>query len=139
MKKTTAKNQKPATDTKARNKLQKAFNKTFKTGEKAVDTTPLSQDIPEDYREAFSDELPSRNANTTNWSAPEDRGEDLMEERDPFMQQPERDTQVPPELIQERAYHLYEQRGGNPGDNLADWFEAERQLRGEITSRKKKR
>jgi|GEM_PF-6049847 len=52
----------------------------------------------------------------------------------PFTRQLERDTEIPPELIQERAYRLYEQRGGNPNDDLADWFEAERQLRRERRS-----
>jgi hypothetical protein len=129
-------NKKSTVSSKARSKIKDIFNKTFQTGEKATDTTQLDRDIPEEFREPMS-ELPSSESNRTNWSEPEDRGEDLINERDPFVQQPERDTEVPPELIQQRAYQLYEQRGGNPGDNLSDWFEAERQLRGEMTSRKK--
>ena len=103
--------------------------------EKNFETVPLREDISDDFREG--DELGAHKKNMTNWSAPEDRGEDLINEIDPFIQQPERDTQIPPELIQEHAYRLYEQRGGNHGDNLADWFEAERRVRGEVSSRKK--
>jgi hypothetical protein len=137
MKKSSANKKQTATSSKARSKIKDIFSKTFGTGEKATDTARLDRDVPEEFRAPLSNELPASEPNRTNWSEPEDRGEDLINERDPFTQQPERDTEVPPELIQERAYQLYEQRGGNPGDNLSDWFEAERQLRGEMVSRKK--
>ncbi len=101
-----------------------------RTGEKAIDATGVDQDVPESFRQPLPDRA-KRVQDETNWSQAEDRGEDLINERDPFVQQPERDTDIPPELVQERAYRLYEQRGGNSGDDLADWFEAERQLRGE--------
>jgi hypothetical protein len=124
--------------TALRNKSKNLFNKSIKSREKAIDTTPLSRDISNDFREPIPNELAFEEPNAVNWSGAEDRGEDLINERDPFVQQPERDTEIPPELIQERAYLLYEQRvaaSSNP-DNLADWFEAERQLRGEIASRR---
>jgi hypothetical protein len=35
------------------------------------------------------------------------------------------------EEIALRAYHLYMERGGVPGNELEDWIEAERQLVGE--------
>ena len=137
MKKATFKARKPTPKPKPQPKRKDFLDQTFPGGEKAIDTTKLDQDIPEEFREPVPNELPSEKPNRANWSAGEDRGEDLINERDPFIQQPEKDTQVPPELIQERAYYLYEQRGGNPGGNLADWFEAERQLRGEIALRTK--
>jgi hypothetical protein len=124
----------------AKSKKNSAFAPRIKSripkgfGEKPLDTVPLRDDIAEDERES---ELSMNKKNTTNWSAAEDRGEDLINETDPFVQQPERDTQIPPELIQEHAYRLYEQRGGGHGDNLADWFEAERKLRGEVANRTK--
>jgi hypothetical protein len=31
-------------------------------------------------------------------------------------------------LIAQRAYELFEARGGEPGHDQADWFEAERQI-----------
>jgi hypothetical protein len=33
--------------------------------------------------------------------------------------------------VRERAYQLYLARGGREGDDLHDWFEAERQLEAE--------
>jgi len=37
--------------------------------------------------------------------------------------------------IEVRAYELYEQRGGEPGHELEDWLEAEREI-GKITMAK---
>jgi hypothetical protein len=112
------------------------YSSNRRPGEKSVDTIELDHDIPEGFRDANLDDLAEEAPDTTkNWSQPEDRGEDLINERDPFIQQPERDTEIPPELVQERAYRLYEQRGEETGDNLSDWFEAERQVRGELGRR----
>jgi hypothetical protein len=97
--------------------------------EKTIDAVRLNRDIPDSFRETVPNEMSDHQSHNVNWSAAEDRGEDLASMRDPFMQQPERDTEIPPELIQERAYKLYEQRGGRDGDDLTDWFEAERQLK----------
>jgi hypothetical protein len=36
------------------------------------------------------------------------------------------------QLVEKRAYDLYEKRGYLPGDDLADWFEAERLVQEEI-------
>jgi hypothetical protein len=118
--------------------MERSWPQTINSKEKSIDSIKLDHDIPEDYREASGNEIDKNQANITNWSQAEDRGEDLINERDPFIQQPERDTEIPPELIQERAYKLYEQRGNNPGDNLSDWFNAERQLRKEIGKQKLK-
>jgi hypothetical protein len=101
-------------------------------GEKTVDAVELNQEVAEEFRETTDILEPGQTDTTQNCSQPEDRGEDLINETDPFIQQPEKDTQIPPELIQQRAYHLYEQRGDASGNNLADWFEAERQLRREV-------
>jgi hypothetical protein len=107
-------------------------SRTKPENEKAIDTVELTQEIPEEFREIPSHELqPSSSDTSINWSQADDRSEDLINETDPFIQQPERNTQIPAELIQKRAYYLYEQRGCGPDGNLADWFEAERQLRKE--------
>ena len=38
-------------------------------------------------------------------------------------------TPVPPERIAARAFELYLARGGEPGQELEDWFRAEAELR----------
>jgi hypothetical protein len=38
------------------------------------------------------------------------------------------------QLIAQRAYELFEARGGEPGHDQADWFEAERQVDAEYFS-----
>jgi hypothetical protein len=119
------------------NTINEALNrKIIEEQERSLDGEKLDQDISEEYREAIPLEEESEKVTDQNWSRPQDRGEDLINERDPFIQQPELDTQIPPELIQQRAYQLYEERGKNPDGDLADWFEAERQLRGEIVKRR---
>jgi len=40
-------------------------------------------------------------------------------------------TLVSPERIAARAFELYLARGGEPGQDLEDWFRAEAQLRGD--------
>lgn len=37
-----------------------------------------------------------------------------------------------PEQIQQRAYELYQARGGAPGHDWDDWLQAEQQLCGEL-------
>ena len=43
---------------------------------------------------------------------------------------PEREVVLPShaEEIRNRAYEIYLQRGGQPGDELEDWLRAEREL-----------
>jgi hypothetical protein len=43
---------------------------------------------------------------------------------------PEREVVLPfrEEEIRNRAYEIYLQRGGQPGDELEDWLRAEREL-----------
>lgn len=36
---------------------------------------------------------------------------------------------APEETVRERAYELYEQRGGEPGHDWDDWLQAERELK----------
>ena len=47
-----------------------------------------------------------------------------------------RTTTLTPErfkgLVQKRAYELCQKRGSSPGNDLADWFEAEKQIRREL-------
>lgn len=37
--------------------------------------------------------------------------------------------------IQKKAYQIYEKRGSTEGNDLADWFEAERQVKKELSLR----
>jgi len=39
--------------------------------------------------------------------------------------------------IADRAFELYVSRGGEHGDDIGDWFEAERQLRTELQPKKR--
>jgi hypothetical protein len=39
---------------------------------------------------------------------------------------------ITPEQIAERAYYIFLERGGRPGDQFADWVQAERQLREQL-------
>jgi hypothetical protein len=39
-------------------------------------------------------------------------------------------SSISEEDIRRRAYELYEARNGNGGDPVADWYDAERELRG---------
>ena len=41
-------------------------------------------------------------------------------------------ARIPPERIAERAYRKFLARGGRHGNDLRDWFEAERELKAEI-------
>jgi hypothetical protein len=36
---------------------------------------------------------------------------------------------VPPDVVQKRAFEIYCERKGAPGDALSDWLQAERELR----------
>ena len=38
------------------------------------------------------------------------------------------------ERISQRAYEFYELRGGTPGHDAEDWFEAERQIEAEVAT-----
>src|SRR4051812_3098566 len=72
-------------------------------GEKNIDTVPLTAEVSQEYR-AFGEEIqPSKSKNIHNWSQEDDRSEDLINARDPFMQQPERDSEIPPELNPETS------------------------------------
>ena len=50
--------------------------------------------------------------------------EELTEAPEPVVAQ-----EIPHEHIAVRAYHIYLSRGTRPGDQVADWFAAERELR----------
>ncbi len=141
MKKNTLKFKKNAEledDLLAISESEASYPQTFDTKEEPIDSTTLDQDVPEDFREAVPNEL-GQKPNLTNWSADPDRSEDLIEERDPFTQQPQLDTQTPPELNQAHSYQLNEQRGSSPDENLADRFEEERRPRREKIAKRSKR
>ena len=38
-------------------------------------------------------------------------------------------------LVEKKAYELYEKRGRKPGHSMDDWLEAERIVRGKLSSR----
>lgn len=44
------------------------------------------------------------------------------------------DTQTPPadDQIRQRAYEIFQARGGEPGHGLDDWLHAERELKEEL-------
>jgi hypothetical protein len=44
---------------------------------------------------------------------------------------PQEQPSVPEEAIRDRAHQLYEQRGSEPGHDLEDWLQAERELQTE--------
>jgi Protein of unknown function (DUF2934) len=55
-----------------------------------------------------------------------------MESLSPATQKPRAATSQPTqEEIALRAYHIYLQRGGAPGNEFQDWMQAERELLGE--------
>jgi hypothetical protein len=55
-----------------------------------------------------------------------------MESPSPATQKPRTATLQPTqEEIALRAYHIYLQRGGAPGNEFQDWMQAERELLGE--------
>ena len=114
------------------------YPQTVDSREKAIDSTRLDGDIPEGFRESLPNEMEQEKPNLTNWSEAENRSEDLIEERDPFIQQPELDTQIPPELSQSPAYKLYGQESDALDDNLAKRLAKERHTRKQKTFRKKK-
>lgn len=52
-----------------------------------------------------------------------------MMETPPVPQKPQAPSNLPtPEEIALRAYYIYLQRAGAPGDEVADWVQAEREL-----------
>jgi len=95
------------------------------------DYTKLDQEIPEEFRDPLPNTLNSDQKNAGNWSQPENRSDDLIEERDLYTQQPELDTMTPPELIQKDPNLLPEQRLAEKKkpEDLAEFFDAERSLR----------
>lgn len=40
--------------------------------------------------------------------------------------------------IRQRAYERYQERGGEHGHDMDDWFEAEREIEGDVTERSSK-
>src|SRR4051812_42124474 len=127
------KKKRASTKPKAGEFSRKAWPRNAHRTEQSLDSVALNKDLSEAFRDTTPHDMDS-SLNTANWSSAEDRGEDLINERDPFMQQPERDTEIPPELVQDRPYHLYEQQGGDAEGNMSDWFETERRRRGEQLS-----
>ena len=50
------------------------------------------------------------------------------ESSSPTMEKPRVANQLTQEEVELRAYHIYLERGGIPGNELEDWIAAERQL-----------
>jgi hypothetical protein len=44
---------------------------------------------------------------------------------------PQEQPSVPEEAIRSRAHQLYEERGAEPGHDVDDWLQAERELKSE--------
>lgn len=42
---------------------------------------------------------------------------------------PRAESQIPEELIRQRAHEIFLERGSQPGQELEDWLQAERELR----------
>lgn len=49
----------------------------------------------------------------------------------PRGRKPALDAEVTEDAIRERAYQISQRRGGEPGRELDDWLQAERELRGD--------
>lgn len=100
-----------------------------RVNEKAVDAESLGLEVPENGREPASNDVASGTFNTVNWSETPDRGEDLANMRDPFMQKPELDTEIPPELAQTKASDT-----PDADENLADRFDKERKSQSPLST-----
>jgi hypothetical protein len=48
------------------------------------------------------------------------------------------DTITVEEKVRARAFELYQSRGGKPGSDLHDWFQAEKEINGKTDTKKKK-
>lgn len=55
---------------------------------------------------------------------------DKSKSLEPRLQEPDSSSDIE-ERVRERAYELYEQRGRVDGFALADWFQAETEMKGE--------
>jgi hypothetical protein len=106
------------------NKSEKGWTDVTDKSEQSIDTVPLNKEVAQEYR-GLNDEMENTNPNeNTNWSQEDDRSEDLINTRDHFMQQPERNAEVPPELNQKRSEDEYDQYA-----DLASLFEKERKTK----------
>ena len=106
------------------------FNPLGSEQEQLQDSDSLTSDVTEQFRDP-RDIKENAAPSNANWSQEQDRSDDLAEMKDPFIQQPERDTQTPPELAQERQPRPAGQIGGQPPatEDLAHLFDRERKLR----------
>lgn len=98
--------------------------------EQLQDSEALTSEVTEQFRDS-TDIKENAAPSNANWSQEQDRSDDLAEMKDPFIQQPERDTQNPPELARERQPGPAGQIGGQPQatEDLAHLFDRERKLR----------
>lgn len=96
-------------------------------GESFSDSEPLTQEVSERFRDT-TDSRENNRLPTDDWSMSQDRGEDLADMKDPFIQQPERDTQTPPELTQGKLRGMVGQNSSQPenAEDLAHLFDRER-------------
>ncbi len=122
MKKISGEKKTSASKSKAKSRLSKTLRRVPRIKEKIFLMEPLEKDIPEEDREGFSSMTVTEISTTNQGSEFEDRGEDLANMRDPFVQGPERDTEIPPELRQNKAGETFHE-----DENLADQFDLERE------------
>lgn len=92
--------------------------------EKAIDSGILDRDITEEFGDLAPAVLDD-NSVVLNGTEAVDRGDDLVNIRDHFIQQPDISAEIPPELVQ--LPNTDDNVG--PAENLADRFEAERKTR----------
>ena len=87
-----------------------------------VESNRLGIDVPEEFRDAE----PNRINDEGDRDGTQSKVRDRLNRPSPAP-----GIEITPELIRQRAYALYEQRifAGTSLDHVADWIEAERQLR----------
>lgn len=105
------------TEQKHKNRLPRTLKPGRKFSEKNIDAEVLGRDFLAEDREALFE----TDVNMVNWSEPEDRGEDLVNMRDPLIQGPEQNADIPPELAQQKLSNI-----PASDEDLAERFDAER-------------
>jgi hypothetical protein len=69
---------------------------------KSIDIKLLDQELLEESFESITNEMEFETSNNINWNETQDRGDDLVNIRDPLVQWPERASEIPPELPQKK-------------------------------------
>jgi len=111
-------------------KIRKDVSKVDIIIEQEINTVPISEEMTQEYRDTTGHRQNNRKSNMINWSAPQDRSEDLATLMDPLIQQPERETQVPPELPQEREDGFASRNDlSETSEDLSHLFDRERKAK----------